>query len=154
MAQHSNGRGGDPVFLPGEKLFRRHERDHLLGDGTLDAMTLGSSPCSVNREKYSDSPQCVLHPDCCEGKDCREWGISEVSVAQVEGLQMLDGKGMQRKMTLVHRPCETCYPHSEIWYTSADNDIPSEHCPDSARRHLRALLAMTFSRLKDNDSVS
>lgn len=147
MAQHSNGRGEDPTFLDTERLFRRQRPEELLLDGTVLASALGSNACSLNREKHSDSPECVLHPDCCDGKDCSDWVILVTTTGAVQNLDDTDGKGLHRSLRLVHRPLEICYPHSEVWYVLGNAAAPSELCPNGARKRLRAKLAMALSRL-------
>lgn len=105
----------DQDFDPQEKLYRRYLPEHLTDDGTIRPQSFKPLPrTSVNRERYSSSPEHVLDPGCCEEKDYSGYGVYSFSVKDVSCTIQAEGNGRNHEFYLEHVPLSSCEPHSEV----------------------------------------
>ena len=145
--RYRNGDLEDPIFLDGEKLFRRYKKEHYINRQLLPA-AFQFPRQSFNREKYS-SPDDVLHRDCCNGRAVEGWGVLECSSTDLP--TPLDGPdGRKYEFVPMHRPCDCCYAHSKIWCGLAGQivDAPSPKVKET----FRVLLAQKMNiRIEAHD---
>jgi hypothetical protein len=141
----SDGEAPDPHFAANELLYRRYRRDHLV-NGQLRPQDFGPLPgVSVNRQKYSNCPEDVLHPDCANRRLDNTWGILSFTVGSVEngGPFKHEGSDTQYEFYLRHDPGPLCKPHSEIWC----RDARSKEDVANPSRTVRNLFRLQLSRL-------
>ncbi len=99
------GRPVDPVFDPGESLYRRLRVTDVDPDGRIEPTSLRSPDFSVNRAKYSEPDDVVLfQPNC---------GIASFTVADVPEL-LLSKEKVEYRFSVEHDPLADNYSHSEV----------------------------------------
>jgi hypothetical protein len=118
--QYQEGSALDPMFVDRELLFRRFRKDHLK-DGRVLPSAFRFPRQSFIRAKYS-VPEDVLHPDCCDGKDLRHWGVLECSSTELP-TPLISGDQRSFIFAAVHAPLECCYAHTEIRCECDGSDV-------------------------------
>jgi hypothetical protein len=148
LPQHTEGRSAHQVFSPDEKLYRRIHPSEVNSMGEVipaRIQTVAFKPTvdgapSVNRALYS-TPEDVLHPDCCDGRDrsdCLVYAISVKDLPRV--LHCQDGRDFA--FIPCHQPLETCFAHSVIKSVeSADVAQGYRQLPKSLREQFRVRFA-------------
>jgi hypothetical protein len=122
--RYANGSVEDPVFVDGEKLFRRYLREHFL-DQQLLPSAFQFPRQSFNREKYS-TPEDVLHPDCCNGKKLKDWGVLECPATDLP-TPIKGPENREFHFKAEHRPWACCYAHTEV--TCRENQTEKSPSP-------------------------
>ena len=102
---YRRGRPVDSHFEPTEKLYRRCQGDHIVGDRVLP-QAFRAPDFSVNRGKYSQ-PEDVLMPSY------ERWGVVSFQVKDVPA-RILSAGGAKFEFGIVHDPEEDNYSHSEV----------------------------------------
>jgi hypothetical protein len=139
--QYWNGTPEDPVFLNGEKLFRRYRKEDFYDQRLLPA-AFKFPRQSFNRERYS-TPEDVLHSDCCNGQQLVGWGVLECSATDLP--TPIDGPNNRRfHFAAVHQPRECCYAHTELWCRIEDQWV-DEPSPKKLKETFRVLLAQRMT---------
>jgi hypothetical protein len=144
VPQHDRDRVVDPAFEPSEDLFRRCQLSDV--DCELRPQVIGSVPrMSLNRGKYS-KPKNVIHPNCCGGMDCAEWGIYTFTVGDVAAKVYENPQTKSRvRFSVVHTPEELCRAHSEIACHDADGGKPVARVAKTIRHQFKINLARLAS---------
>jgi hypothetical protein len=139
---HRNGRDPDQHFGLEERPFRRYPEASLVAGKPVPLVMQFDAGVSVNRERFSE-PQDVLEPDCCDGRPRPGHVVLALRVSNVpNAISTEDRSGRVFQFRPKHTPCETCYPHSEIWCNqSGDIHQNYERPPKQVRDKLRAALA-------------
>lgn len=134
-----NGRATDPVFEPGEKLFRRYRLEHLL-DGKFSNMGLSfDQPLSFNREKYSE-PSDVLFSDVDPDSGMfARWGVLSLRVRDIPSLFPVERP--ERHFYPVHAPLELNYAHSDVFCETPSTPGVYQVPPPAIRKLVRAILS-------------
>jgi hypothetical protein len=135
--RNRNGESEDQVFSEGELLYRRYKAEHFQNQQLLPAAFKFPRP-SFNREKYS-TPEDVLHPDCCDGKQLSVgWGVLECSSTNLP-TPVVGQDGQVFHFEPIHKPQDCCYAHSEVWCRSGGSgfvDEPSRKVRETFRVRL------------------
>ncbi len=98
----------DDNFEPSERLFRRFSPENYSA-GVLAPDAIPFPDFSVNREKYSQRPEDVLHPNYPGS------GIAAFTVGDVPSSLPSKGGGADYEFKVKHRPTESNHAHSEVW---------------------------------------
>jgi hypothetical protein len=152
LPQRNDGNAPDQDFPPEENLYRRYLREHFV-NGELRAQHFQLPEASVNRERYSDGPEDVLHQDCCGGEALEGYGILGFTVADVEGVpwRPVHATNDQRSFEFFpfHEPEPSCRPHTEILCRDEATRQSVAKPPKSVKEQFRIHLAGLVSILRD-----
>lgn len=137
-SMHRNGRPADPHFAPEEQLFMRIPPGSTDEYGAL-ATAFRFPEQSVNREKYSGSPEWVLLPRSRHGM-CGILAFAVKDVRLCLPPRDEDADGMRFDFRVEHTPMEDNYPHSDVRAYREDD-------PDTLARKVRSQVKQRFRML-------
>lgn len=106
---------------------------------------------SVNRQRYSDAPADVLHVNCAHRVLGAGWGILSFTVGAVENAEPFAYEGGERRYEfyLVHKPTESCKPHSEIYCRDAESKEDVTNPSPTIRNLFRVQLSRLINVVLD-----
>ncbi len=113
----------DSNFDPNEKLYRRFPSHWFNREQNRVLPPAFSLPnCSVNREKYSQPQDVLLHRASCPTHNCLNWGVASFQVNDIP--PHISSSEGNYNLGVVHDPCEYNYSHSEIraYHHGQDNE--------------------------------
>lgn len=134
------GRPVDPVFDPGEHLYRRLRAVDIDQDGRVEPTSLESPDFSVNRSKYSEPDDVVIsHPRC---------GIAAFTVEEVPR-SLLSGGDIEYRFSVEHDPLDDDYAHSEVRSYKDGKRLAPKKSPKAVRTKFRLILASKMRVLRE-----
>lgn len=124
---HKNGRSENNSFTKEEKLYRRIPPDAIHSNGEISPACLSLYDMSLNRERYSKSPEDVLY-NIENGEHFLSSEILEIGVGSIELPRYPHPNDENRVYTfkMKHEPEECMYPHSVLKIILNHNEIKSK----------------------------
>lgn len=148
---HRKGRPQETHFDKREWLYRRVSPDDYLPDGQISASKWKIPGLSVNRGKYTKSPNKDVLYNITSANHYFSWGIVKIKVGFLEGLEYQHPNlPIIFSFKMLHDPEECMYPHS-ILSILENNEPTSRNLSPSLKAEFRDHLKNNWTMVKEAD---